>query len=481
MPDFSRETNSSYNAGVASVRFGSGSKILEVELNELQDIQRKRVASMTALLFKDGVMNVGTYSYSNGTFSLSSESALVGGEFIDIAFLSLGGLVNGNSVYLDVYDSEVTKDSNLKSGGNVQAGNVTNYIADSRYGVETSRRKVLSFTLTKTNGVSGHRYLLLGAITAGAFVKSVTTIELKATIPGASVDTTKLSTAVNTSIADVTNTKNPTGTILPYAGIEAPSNALFCNGDSVLRADYPLLFSALTKNKGTFTANLSSNLFTLNAHGLQTGDIVYLTTTGTLPGLSLNTQYFVRYNDANTFYLCTSLANAEANTTIDINSAQSGVHTLIYIPYGFADATHFNVPDYRGATLVGLSTDAEFNRLHKKYGAKTHTLSADESGIQEHSHTISHSHTSSITGGSHSHPYTENYYKNVSTGGSVWFTHPTAGDFSSAKNTSSADHTHTATVSGTDTANSGGKNASAKNAHNNIQPSAVVNYIIICK
>jgi hypothetical protein len=66
------------------------------------------------------------------------------------------------------------------------------------------------------------------------------------------------------------------------------------------------------------------------SHGLKTGDRLQLTTTGALPtGLSSSTTYFVIKNDANSFWLATSLANAAAGTKITTSGSQSGTHTAV--------------------------------------------------------------------------------------------------------------------------------------------------------
>jgi len=66
------------------------------------------------------------------------------------------------------------------------------------------------------------------------------------------------------------------------------------------------------------------------AHGLQTGDKVQLTSTGTLPaGLALLTDYYVIRVDANTIKLAISAYNAEWNIPVDITAAAGGgTHTL---------------------------------------------------------------------------------------------------------------------------------------------------------
>lgn len=87
----------------------------------------------------------------------------------------------------------------------------------------------------------------------------------------------------------------------------------------------PLSFTAFT-----FTAASETDRLTKIAHGLETGDgPIRLTTTGTLPGgLALATDYYIIKNDADSFYLATSLANAYGFIFIDITTAGTGAHTL---------------------------------------------------------------------------------------------------------------------------------------------------------
>jgi hypothetical protein len=98
----------------------------------------------------------------------------------------------------------------------------------------------------------------------------------------------------------------------------------------------------------------SPGVVTLNTHGLATGDCIELTTTGALPtGLSANTNYFVIYNDANSFWLATTLANAIAGTKINTSGTQSGTHTLRHCPWGVDGANNFLLPDKRGVGEEG--------------------------------------------------------------------------------------------------------------------------------
>lgn len=163
------------------------------------------------------------------------------------------------------------------------------------------------------------------------------------------IDSRGLSTVVNKSL---TNLSEPTaisiwdvvlardssiedGTKLQLSGLlwkfyfGGASNGVL----NTVTAHYRFKSTALaswTTLDGTFTITIASpGLVTKSAHGLSTGDILYLTTTGALPtGLSASTQYFVIKNDANTFWLATSYANALAGTKINTSGTQSGTHTL---------------------------------------------------------------------------------------------------------------------------------------------------------
>lgn len=79
--------------------------------------------------------------------------------------------------------------------------------------------------------------------------------------------------------------------------------------------------------------NTADDEITIPTHGLTTGMLGRLTTTGTLPaGLSLATDYFVIVVDANTIQLATTLANAQAGTAVDITDQGSdgAVNTLTF-------------------------------------------------------------------------------------------------------------------------------------------------------
>lgn len=88
----------------------------------------------------------------------------------------------------------------------------------------------------------------------------------------------------------------------------------------------------VTVNTGsakTFTAVAATDICTATAHGLALGSILQVSNSGgALPaGLSAVTNYFAIPIDANTFYLASSLALAQAGTHIDITTAGTGTQT----------------------------------------------------------------------------------------------------------------------------------------------------------
>lgn len=70
--------------------------------------------------------------------------------------------------------------------------------------------------------------------------------------------------------------------------------------------------------------NTTDDEITIPSHGLTTGLVGQLTSTGTLPaGLSLATDYYIISVDANTISLASSYANAIAGTAVDITDQGS--------------------------------------------------------------------------------------------------------------------------------------------------------------
>ena len=188
----------------------------------------------------------------------------------------------------------------------------------------------------------------------------------------------------------------PVGTLFIWSGTAAPTGYLFCDGSFLSRTTYAKLFNILCTSKGTFTVTIATpGVFTLAGHGLATGDCVSLTTTGALPtGLSADTNYYVIYVSANTFRLATSYANALVPTPINTTGSQSGVHSLLYNPYGISGASNFLLPDSNGAFPRGIGTSTKFT-ANKTIGLGHY----NDDVFQGHRHSVSHNAISSNLGG----------------------------------------------------------------------------------
>jgi microcystin-dependent protein len=181
-------------------------------------------------------------------------------------------------------------------------------------------------------------------------------------------------------------------------------------------------------------------------------------------------------------------------------------------PYGQGDGTStFNVPNLKGRIPVGLdSAQTEFDALGETGGAKTVTLTSAQMPAHTHTNTVSsdgevtptastatagaHTHTGTTSSDSHRHSFTDNGTGTAIVSGTSGGIPSTvvANDGSSTDYTSydshshtfttasAGGHTHTVTVSAIPShshtvtiAPSGGGEA-----HNNLQPYIVMNYII---
>lgn len=147
----------------------------------------------------------------------------------------------------------------------------------------------------------------------------------------------------------------------------------------------------------------------------------------------------------------------------------AALYAVIGDTYGGYSGTFFP-PDLRTRTIVGRSSgDADFGNLNDKPGARTHTLTSGE--IPAHNHAAGT--LAADSAGTHNHEFSGNRITTNAVGGSggaiTTLSSNAAGD-QDATTTSDGAHTHN--ISGS-TANTGGGGA-----HNNIQPSIVLNYII---
>jgi hypothetical protein len=91
-----------------------------------------------------------------------------------------------------------------------------------------------------------------------------------------------------------------------------------------------LAYSVDYYSSGAFTTTIATpGVMTKTGHGFISGQKCQLSTTGALPtGIVATTTYFIHKIDADTFHLCTTLANVAAGTYIATSGSQSGTHTV---------------------------------------------------------------------------------------------------------------------------------------------------------
>ncbi len=181
----------------------------------------------------------------------------------------------------------------------------------------------------------------------------------------------------------------------------------------------------------------------------------------------------------------------------------SALFAVIGTTYGAGDTTTtFNLPDLLGRVPMGAGagTDLTARTLGAELGVESVTLTAAQSGSPSHDHGVtsvgggSHTASGSISTGSHGHTLTMDYSGTAShdhaisgasnplpamesdgAGGSISNSNGTAiagvGNLGGSASVSVADHSHTIDI----TVSSA---TAAAEAHTNIQPSTVVNFII---
>lgn len=137
-----------------------------------------------------------------------------------------------------------------------------------------------------------------------------------------------------------------------------------------------------------------------------------------------------------------------------------GLFAVIGTYYGAGDgSTTFNIPDLRSRTVVGTGDGGAnlTNRtLGSKFGAETHTLTQSEMPVHTHGQNP-HSHAPSGGGA---------FAKNVYPATTSWTFQAGSGNLEANGGTTTASATAT------------NKNAGGGAAHNNVQPSIALSYII---
>lgn len=217
-----------------------------------------------------------------------------------------------------------------------------------------------------------------GMVAGSKYYLSQTAGEITATPPTNQffVGTAKTATAIIVNFDASQLFQIKTGMIMPYAASAAPTGWLACDGSNKSVATYLDLFNVLKTDNlpygvgtaNTVTADDATDTFTSGSHGLNNGDIVFVRSTGTLPtGVTADTPYYIVNKTTNTF----QLALTAGGSAIDITTAGSGTHSWY---------NNFKVPDLRARSPLGYAATAPtlaFNFLDAAVNTGTEEITID--------------------------------------------------------------------------------------------------------
>lgn len=258
-----------------------------------------------------------------------------------------------------------------------------------------------------TAGAVGIAALNAVSLTTVTGFKAADTANVAGTTPGAR-GLTALSQATTLDADTVVGLSGvPVGSIALHGSTTVPTGWLACDGSSsASRTTYATLFAAINPTIGTFTASVANpTVVTLASHGLISGDVIYLTTTATLPtGLTANTQlYWVTVINSSTFNVSTTFANYLAGTKVQVTGSGSGTHTARRCPWGLGDgSTTFTLPDLRltaqgipNATaavggwtaytpaILGFTTPTNVDFLYRRVGSSVEIKGKFTTGVAQ--------------------------------------------------------------------------------------------------
>jgi hypothetical protein len=149
------------------------------------------------------------------------------------------------------------------------------------------------------------------------------------------------------------------GELRMFMSRTAPAGWLALDGAEYYDADYPELGAFLNPLIGVCTISIANPaVITLTAHGFTSGEICYITTTGSLPAPITGGNYIVTVINANTFKLSQSYALFLAGTFVStVGGSQSGTHSVHFTTAGRATPDRFWVPDWRemAPTMIGTN------------------------------------------------------------------------------------------------------------------------------
>ena len=159
MASFDKYSNYNENTSHSSIIFGADKPVLEVELNEMQQIINTKLSRIiTALL---GTSSIAFLEGSSLSFNSSMNLARVQNCLV-VTSNGLTALIEDttvsvsstkNIIYVKIQEETKTGSDTIRKYGNTIGNIVTNTIKDNRSPIETTRRKVVTWTLQSGSSV----------------------------------------------------------------------------------------------------------------------------------------------------------------------------------------------------------------------------------------------------------------------------------------------------------------------------------------
>lgn len=177
MADFSKYTNYKDNAGVSGVVFGANSTVLEVELNEMQEIQKIAMRDLIRNIVGNGITDISKLVYEDGKVKILDDCGITAdGYHLNCSGLEIA--ITSGTVYLQVWEETVDYSGTLKEYGNQQKSTtVANWFKDTRSQVETTKRKVVKYTLG-TSQAGGRTNVAIAKVASGSMAKLINEVNI---------------------------------------------------------------------------------------------------------------------------------------------------------------------------------------------------------------------------------------------------------------------------------------------------------------
>lgn len=151
MDNFARYSNYNENTSFSGIVHGADKPLLEVEMNELQQIintKLSRVIKTIGVCVLPLAENSLVFNRDTKVLTVADSVIFADGgltAYVKNAQVTLSA--GSPCAYFKVEEITANMDSELKEFGNTAGAKVTNTIKDNRSPVETTRRKVVTYTL----------------------------------------------------------------------------------------------------------------------------------------------------------------------------------------------------------------------------------------------------------------------------------------------------------------------------------------------